>query len=42
MLIDTATLIERSDTTSFMEASLPSGYKTMGFSEEAVVDGRRG
>jgi hypothetical protein len=23
-----------------MEASLPSGYKTMGFSEEAVADGR--
>jgi len=22
-----------------MEASLPSGYKTMGFSEEAVADG---
>jgi hypothetical protein len=30
----------RSDTNSFMEASLPSEWKTMCFSEEAVADGR--
>src|SRR6266508_3123826 len=35
MLIDAATVIRRSDTSSFMEASPPSSWKTMCFSEEA-------
>src|SRR5205085_9363558 len=39
MLMDAAAVIRRSDTNSFMEASLPSDLKTMGFSEEAVAGG---
>ena len=37
MLMDAATVTRRSDTNSFMEASLPSDWKTMCFSEEAVA-----
>ena len=40
MLMHAATVTRRSDTNSFMEASLPSEWKTMCFSEEAVADGR--
>src|SRR4030081_251345 len=37
MLMHAATVTRRSDTNSFMDASLPSDWKTMCFSEEAVA-----